>query len=190
MVSLPRPVNKYCHAATILIPRRLKWFDFAPSLAVKARWGLHSLLSGHSMERFLMFVHRHTTPVLAQRQIQRGICTRQNCLQIHPPSAGKRLIFIYRFAVLEHSLFPLCPQAQESSRCDIFYHRTSSWISYRWQRLPSSGTVLEQCCVFEVTKQCVSVFSQKVWDDIRTFFPDRDRCSWERAIYSSRKGRC
>ena len=54
-----------------------------------------------------MSLHRNITAVLARRQIQRAICTGQNRLQIHPPSAGNHLIFIYRFAVLKHSLFPL-----------------------------------------------------------------------------------
>ena len=120
----PHSLNKNCYAAVILSRRRTKSFDFALSLAVKTRLGLQSLLSGHSS--FFMSLHRNTTAVLARRQIQRAICTGQNRLQIHPPSAGNHLIFIYRFAVLQHSLFPLCPQAKESSRCDIFYHRTSS----------------------------------------------------------------
>lgn len=38
-----------------------------------------------------MSVHRNTTPALARRQIQRAICTGQNRLQIHPPSAGNHL---------------------------------------------------------------------------------------------------
>ena len=40
--------NKHCHAAAILSRGRIKSFDFSLNLAVKARLGLQSLLSGHS----------------------------------------------------------------------------------------------------------------------------------------------
>lgn len=45
---LSHSVNKRCHAAAILSRGRMKSFDFALNLAVKARLGLQSLLSGHS----------------------------------------------------------------------------------------------------------------------------------------------